>query len=165
MESIYRSSKFMFLSSQRSEKWVQSSLSLKSSKEWLSTFDKCLALSNGTLQPMRYPPLKTFRSSLRLFRNSSTDCTVVFLKNSTIPVRLCISYCDVYLSISDAYIVNFNRFASSSARACNSVAFIARSFNLFGSAISLSLSNPNYSITMMKLISGLGNSIHSVNHG
>ncbi len=52
-------------------------------------------------------------------------------------------------------LLNFNRLASSSARACNSVAFIARSFDLFSSAVSLSLSDFNCSITVVKLISGL----------
>jgi len=72
-----------------------------------------------------YPPVKRFRSSLRRFRNSFTDFTVVFLKYSTIPVRFCTSCCNVCLFISAACIINFNRVASSSARACNCVVFVA----------------------------------------
>ncbi len=112
-----------------------------------------------------YAPIKRFRSSLSLLRNSSIDFTVVCLKHSITPFRFCTFCCNACLSISAACSVNFNRVASSSARAYNSVAFIVWSFDLFSLAVSSSLSNLNYSITVVKLISGLQIFCYSVSHG
>ncbi len=87
--------------------------------------------------------------------NLSIDCTIVFLKYSTIPVRFCTCYCNVCLSTSAAYIIDVKRTASSSASSFSSIAFIAWSFDSFSSAVSLHLSVLKCSITVVKLISGL----------
>lgn len=111
-----------------------------------------------------YSPIKRFRSSLSLLRNLSTDFTVICLKHSITPVRFCTSCCNACLFISAACIVNFNWFASSSTRACNSIALIAWSFDLFSSAISSSLSDFNCLITVVKLISKLQKFYYFVSH-
>jgi len=111
-----------------------------------------------------YSSIKRFRSSLSLLRNSSTDFTVMCLKHSITSFRFCTSCCNACLFISAACSVNFNRVASSSTKVCNSVVFVAWSFDLFSSAISSSLSDFNCSITVVKLISRLQKFCYFVSH-
>ena len=103
---------------------------------------------------MNYLFVALFRSSFGRLRNLSTDFTVVLLKNSTISVRFWTSCCNRRLSISAAYITSFNRFVSSSAISLSSVTFITLSFDLFIPAAIVCISEFNYSITVVKLVSG-----------
>ncbi len=104
---------------------------------------------------MNHPSVIQFRSSLSLFKNSSTDFTVIILKTSTTPARFCTVCCNICLSISASYIANRSRFASFSAISFSSIAFFTSPFNDSRSEAILSLSKFNYSITIVKLISGL----------
>lgn len=131
----------------------------------LSDLTIILHYPRGTPPPTYLSTNKKIQVKLESLRNSSTDFTVVCLKHSITPLRFCTSCCNACLSISAACSVNFNRVASSSARACNSVAFVAWSFDLFSSAVSSSLSDFNCSITVVKLISGLQKFCYSVSHG
>lgn len=53
----------------------------------------------------------------------SIDFTIIFLRNSTISIRLYISYYNYYLFILATYIVTSNRYASSLTSTYNFIAF------------------------------------------
>ena len=89
----------------------------------LSKYDwQCQEKSSETVN---HPSVLRFRSSLSLLRYVSADANVVFLKDSMASVSICTSCCSICFSVSAACVVNCRRVASSSARACNSAAFVA----------------------------------------